>query len=139
MNIDMNTIVYLHCHQQGDLGATIVLVAQDGVQHAPIRFPKGSHLLQFLTCLENGLAPNGQLDPPLWYDYGKGKIFPKLQRKSGKRYKCNVANTASDEMMNSDIGRANLSIDIADEDQEDFVFRIINSKSNGNYLKRLKI
>ena len=85
MCVDINTIVYLHCQQQSDDGATIVLVAPDGVQHPPIKFPKGSHLLQFLTCLENGLAPNGRLDPPLWNEIGKGKIFPKLQRRSTTR------------------------------------------------------
>ncbi|CAF0919976.1 unnamed protein product [Brachionus calyciflorus] len=123
LNIDMNTIVYLHCHQQASLGATIVLVAQDGVQHPSIIFPKGSHLLQFLTCLESGLAPNGQLDPALWNDNGKGKVFPKLPRKTMKKYQsdCEVSieSESLGENENSD-----------SENQEDFVFRIINSKSN---------
>ena len=56
-----------------DSGGTIVLVGQDGVQHPPIHFPKGGHLLAFLSCLENGLLPHGQLDPPLWSQRGKGK------------------------------------------------------------------
>lgn len=56
-----------------DNGGTIVLVAQDGVQQPPIHFPQGGHLLAFLTCLENGLLPHGQLDPPLWPQRGKGK------------------------------------------------------------------
>lgn len=55
-----------------DSGGTIVLVAQDGVQQPPIHFPQGGHLLAFLTCLENGLLPHGQLDPPLWPQRGKG-------------------------------------------------------------------
>ena len=55
-----------------DRGGTIVLVGQDGVQRPPIHFPKGGHLLAFLTCLENGLLPHGQLDPPLWTQRGKG-------------------------------------------------------------------
>ena len=44
---------------------TVVLVSQDGIQRPPFRFPKGGHLLQFLSCLENGLLPHGQLDPHL--------------------------------------------------------------------------
>lgn len=58
-----------------DNGGTIVLVAQDGVQQPPIHFPQGGHLLAFLTCLENGLLPHGQLDPPLWPQRGKGSYF----------------------------------------------------------------
>ena len=51
----------------------MVLVGQDGVQRPPIHFPSGGHILAFLTCLETGLLPNGQLDPPLWAQKGKGK------------------------------------------------------------------
>ena len=71
MNVNVEEIVYLHCHQQNNCG-TIVLVEQDGVQRPPIIFPKGGHLLAFLSCLENGLMPYGQLDPPLWSQKGKG-------------------------------------------------------------------
>ena len=55
-----------------DCRGTIVLVGQDGVQRPPIHFPKGGHLLAFLSCLETGLLPHGQLDPPLWSQRGKG-------------------------------------------------------------------
>ncbi|XP_062384594.1 small G protein signaling modulator 1 [Sardina pilchardus] len=82
MTIRLEEIVYLHCHQQVDSGGTVVLVSQDGIQRPPLRFPRGGHLLQFLTCLENGLLPHGQLDPPLWSQRGKGKVFPKLRRRS---------------------------------------------------------
>jgi hypothetical protein len=123
MYIDLNTIVYLHCHQHGISGASIVLVGQDGVQHAPIKFPKGSHLLQFLTCLENGLMPNGQLDPPLWNENGKGKIFPKLQRKSTYDPKKSQANAAAASLEQDENQEP-------EDPQEDFVFRIVNSKSN---------
>ena len=44
-------------------------------------FSVGGHLLAFLTCLENGLAPKLQLDPPLWNQNGKGKVFPKLKKR----------------------------------------------------------
>ena len=54
-----------------DSGGTVVLVSQDGIQRPPFRFPKGGHLLQLLSCLENGLLPHGQLDPPLWSQRGK--------------------------------------------------------------------
>ncbi|XP_033627940.1 small G protein signaling modulator 1-like isoform X1 [Asterias rubens] len=82
VTVNLEDIVYLHCHQQPDSGGTLVLVGQDGVQYPPIHFPKGGHLLAFLTCLENGLLPRGQLDPPLWSQRGKGKVLPKLRRKT---------------------------------------------------------
>ncbi|XP_051972884.1 small G protein signaling modulator 1-like [Xyrauchen texanus] len=82
MTIRLDEIVYLHCHQQVDSGGTVVLVSQDGIQRPPFRFPKGGHILQFLTCLETGLLPHGQLDPPLWSQRGKGKVFPKLRKRS---------------------------------------------------------
>lgn len=64
--------IYVFVFIGNDNGGTIVLVAQDGVQQPPIHFPQGGHLLAFLTCLENGLLPHGQLDPPLWPQRGKG-------------------------------------------------------------------
>ncbi|XP_037548193.1 small G protein signaling modulator 1 [Nematolebias whitei] len=82
MTIRLEEIVYLHCHQQVNCGGTVVLVSQDGIQRPPLHFPKGGHLLQFLTCLETGLLPHGQLDPPLWNQRGKGKVFPKLRKRS---------------------------------------------------------
>ncbi|XP_076007054.1 small G protein signaling modulator 1 isoform X2 [Genypterus blacodes] len=81
MTIRLEEIVYLHCHQQVDSGGTVVLVSQDGIQRPPLRFPRGGHLLQFISCLENGLLPHGQLDPPLWSQRGKGKVFPKLRKR----------------------------------------------------------
>lgn len=55
-----------------DQGGSMVLVGQDGVQRPAIHFPAGGHLLAFLTCLETGLNPHGRLDPPLWFEEGKG-------------------------------------------------------------------
>jgi len=86
----MFSIVYLHCHQHGRNeiyifhfknfcfyvqvdGDRIVFVGRDGVQYPPFHIKdKGGHLLAFLTCLESGLGPNGQLDPPLGYEIGQG-------------------------------------------------------------------
>ncbi|GAB6030127.1 hypothetical protein CHUAL_005806 [Chamberlinius hualienensis] len=124
LNVNIDEIVYVHCHQQADCGGTIVLVGQDGVQHPPIHFPKGGHLLAFLSCLENGLLPHGQLDPPLWSQRGRvvdykqmwhqsiGKVFPKLRRK-GKGSPA-IAKDESSSMENED-------------ETADFVFRIITS------------
>nr|XP_020138537.1 small G protein signaling modulator 1 isoform X1 [Microcebus murinus] len=107
MTIRLEEIVYLHCHQQVDSGGTVVLVSQDGIQRPPLRFPKGGHLLQFLSCLENGLLPHGQLDPPLWSQRGKGKVFPKLRKRSPQ---------GSSESTSSDK---------EDDEATDYVFRII--------------
>lgn len=78
LNINVDEIVYVHCHQNRgcDTGGTIILVGQDGVQRPPINFPEGGHLQAFLSCLETGLLPHGQLDPPLWSNRGIGRLFP---------------------------------------------------------------
>uniref|UniRef100_A0A7N8XCA3 Small G protein signaling modulator 1b n=1 Tax=Mastacembelus armatus TaxID=205130 RepID=A0A7N8XCA3_9TELE len=106
MTIRLEEIVYLHCHQQVNSGGTVVLVSQDGIQRPPLHFPKGGHLLQFLTCLETGLLPHGQLDPPLWNQRGKGKVFPKLRRRSPH-------------------GSCDSVSDKEDDEATDYVFRII--------------
>uniref|UniRef100_A0A669PN47 Small G protein signaling modulator 1 n=1 Tax=Phasianus colchicus TaxID=9054 RepID=A0A669PN47_PHACC len=105
MTIRLEEIVYLHCHQQ-DSGGTVVLVSQDGIQRPPLRFPRGGHLLQFLSCLENGLLPHGQLDPPLWSQRGKGKVFPRLRKRSPQ-------------------GSSESASDKEDDEATDYVFRII--------------
>lgn len=57
-----------------DDGDRIVFIGRDGVQYPPFHIKdKGGHLLAFLTCLESGLAPLGQLDPPLWYEQSQGE------------------------------------------------------------------
>ncbi|MBV96125.1 Small G protein signaling modulator 2, partial [Eschrichtius robustus] len=68
--VPFSQIVCIHCHQQKN-GGTLVLVSQDGIQRPPLHFPQGGHLLSFLSCLENGLLPRGQLEPPLWTQQGK--------------------------------------------------------------------
>uniref|UniRef100_A0A8C8Z5K2 Small G protein signaling modulator 2 n=1 Tax=Prolemur simus TaxID=1328070 RepID=A0A8C8Z5K2_PROSS len=74
-----------HPFQPPENGGTLVLVSQDGIQRPPLHFPQGGHLLSFLSCLENGLLPRGQLEPPLWTQQGKGKVFPKLRKRSSLR------------------------------------------------------
>ncbi|CAF4602095.1 unnamed protein product, partial [Rotaria magnacalcarata] len=74
ISLHMSSIVYLHCHLYVD-GDRIVFVGRDGVQYPPFHIKdKGGHLLAFLTCLESGLASDGQLDPPLAYEKGQGKF-----------------------------------------------------------------
>uniref|UniRef100_A0A8C0I603 Small G protein signaling modulator 2 n=1 Tax=Balaenoptera musculus TaxID=9771 RepID=A0A8C0I603_BALMU len=82
--VPFSQIVCIHCHQQKN-GGTLVLVSQDGIQRPPLHFPQGGHLLSFLSCLENGLLPRGQLEPPLWTQQGKGKVFPRLRKRSSMR------------------------------------------------------
>uniref|UniRef100_A0A2K6CRG2 Small G protein signaling modulator 2 n=1 Tax=Macaca nemestrina TaxID=9545 RepID=A0A2K6CRG2_MACNE len=102
--VPFSQVVCIHCHQQKS-GGTLVLVSQDGIQRPPLHFPQGGHLLSFLSCLENGLLPRGQLEPPLWTQQGKGKVFPKLRKRSSIR---------SVDMEEMGAGRAT-----------DYVFRII--------------
>ncbi|KAK5878991.1 hypothetical protein CesoFtcFv8_024343 [Champsocephalus esox] len=106
MTIRLDEIVYLHCHQEVNSGGTVVLVSQDGIQRPPLHFPKGGHILQFLTCLETGLLPHGQLDPPLWNQRGKGKVFPKLRNRSPH-------------------GSCDSVSDKEDDESTDYVFRIL--------------
>lgn len=57
MNINIDDIVYVHCHQNRsseETSGTIILVGHDGVQRPPIHFPEGGHMAQFLGCLETG-------------------------------------------------------------------------------------
>ncbi|CAG5128630.1 unnamed protein product, partial [Candidula unifasciata] len=112
MTIYVDEIVYIHCHQQTDCQGTVVLVGQDGVQRPPIHFPKGGHLLSFLSCLENGLQPTGQLDPPLWSQKGKGRVFPKLRRKGSRLSSSSSTSSGSTTSMD-------------EEEAADYVFRII--------------
>uniref|UniRef100_A0A8B9K920 Small G protein signaling modulator 1a n=1 Tax=Astyanax mexicanus TaxID=7994 RepID=A0A8B9K920_ASTMX len=114
MTIRLEEIVYLHCHQQVDSGGTVVLVSQDGIQRPPLRFPRGGHLLQFLSCLENGLLPRGQLDPPLWSQRGKGKVFPKLRKRGPQGSTDSVSDKEEDEAT-------------------DYVFRIVFPNSQSEF------
>ncbi|XP_059193476.1 small G protein signaling modulator 1 isoform X2 [Centropristis striata] len=117
MTIPLGEIVYLHCHQQVDSGGTVVLVSQDGIQRPPLRFPRGGHLLQFLSCLENGLLPRGQLDPPLWSQRGKGKVFPKLRKR-----------------VPQGSGSSDSVSDKEEDEATDYVFRILFPNSQSEFV-----
>ncbi|CAF0888852.1 unnamed protein product [Adineta steineri] len=124
ISINMSSIVYLHCHQHDD-GDRIVFIGRDGVQYPPFHIKnKGGHLLAFLTCLENGLGPNGQLDPPLGYEKGQGKILPKLHRRTDRSSTSTMSFNTSDDDSN-----AQMNLDITDEEASsptaDYVFRIV--------------
>ena len=54
-------------------GETLTLVATDGTQHPPFRFPPGQHLALFLQCLEASLAPALLIQPPVGSD---AELFP---------------------------------------------------------------
>lgn len=58
----------------------MVLISQDGVQLPPLSFPSGGSLLSFLTCLEQGLSPEGRLDPPLLHKNSSLITWPKLKK-----------------------------------------------------------
>ncbi|XP_019615609.1 PREDICTED: small G protein signaling modulator 2-like isoform X2 [Branchiostoma belcheri] len=120
VNINLDEVVYLHCHQQPDSGGTIVLVGQDGVQRPPIHFPKGGHLLAFLSCLENGLLPHGQLDPPLWSQRGKGKVFPRLRKRG-------AASTRQVTIHKADSKEGEGGESTTEEEATDYVFRILTA------------
>ncbi|XP_068945739.1 small G protein signaling modulator 2 isoform X4 [Petaurus breviceps papuanus] len=107
LTVPFSQIVCIHCHQQQN-GGTLVLVSQDGIQRPPLHFPQGGHLLSFLSCLENGLLPRGQLEPPLWSQQGKGKVFPRLRKRNSTMRSVDLEETVMDE------GRAT-----------DYVFRIV--------------
>ncbi|XP_017872241.1 PREDICTED: small G protein signaling modulator 2 isoform X1 [Drosophila arizonae] len=117
LNINVDEIVYVHCHQNrgGDTGGTIILVGQDGVQRPPIHFPEGGHLQAFLSCLETGLLPHGQLDPPLWSQRGIGKLFP--WPKSVRRH---ILPSVMESSM--------------DETPIDYVFRVVSKSQHEEFL-----
>ena len=60
--------------EEGSVGGeTLTLVATDGTQHPPFRFPPGQHLALFLQCLEASLAPALLIQPPVGSD---PELFP---------------------------------------------------------------
>ncbi|KAK9892337.1 hypothetical protein WA026_019791 [Henosepilachna vigintioctopunctata] len=108
LHVKLDEIVYVHCHQDQDAGGIIILVGQDGVQRPPIHFPKGDHMLAFLSCIETGLLPRGRLDPPLW-----------TQRSGAQRKRRRPLTTLSEH----------------EESNRDYVFRIIDNSLDKEILK----
>ncbi|XP_072934410.1 small G protein signaling modulator 2-like [Epargyreus clarus] len=105
-------VVYVHVHRSQASDA-LILVGQDGVQRPPIHFPKGGHLLSFLSNLETGLLPHGQLDPPLWSQRGTGKVFGRGKtRRRPMPSLCESGETEEPEW---------------EEVAGDYVFRIVNN------------
>lgn len=119
MNINVEDIVYVHCHQASgqDTGGTIILVGHDGVQRSPIIFPEGGHMAAFLGCLETGLLPHGQLDPPIWSHKGIGKIFPWASKNKRKPLP--------------------LVMESEEDVPIDYVFRIVNKSNNEEFREFL--
>ncbi|CAF3367028.1 unnamed protein product [Rotaria sp. Silwood1] len=137
ISINISSIVYLHCHHYVD-GDRIVFVGRDGVQYPPFHIKdKGGHLLAFLTCLESGLSPNGQLDPPLAYEKGQGKVLPKLHHRTERPQPAISLSTSDDD------ANVQTNADITDEETSsptgDYVFRIMfltdqeSISNNGHY------
>ncbi|KAJ8909653.1 hypothetical protein NQ315_002918, partial [Exocentrus adspersus] len=110
LQVRLDEIVYVHCHQDSEAGGTVILVGQDGVQRPPIHFPKGGHMLAFLSCIETGLLPRGRLDPPLW------------SQRSGKN--CTRRR------------RPLPALSETEETTKDYVFRIIDNSDHKEILKR---
>jgi hypothetical protein len=79
--VSLNTIYNF----TGEAERVMVLIAQDGVQRPPIRFPTTGSLMRFLECLETGLVPYGRLDPPLANENGDGTFFDKHEGKIVKQ------------------------------------------------------
>ncbi|CAH1163281.1 unnamed protein product [Phaedon cochleariae] len=109
LQVRLDEIVYVHCHQDSETGGTVILVGQDGVQRPPIHFPKGGHMLAFLSCIETGLLPRGRLDPPLW------------SQRTGKNY--------------SKRRRPLPVLSETEETSKDYVFRIIDNSNHKDILK----
>ncbi|KAK4877826.1 hypothetical protein RN001_010332 [Aquatica leii] len=104
IQVRLDEVVYVHCHQDIETGGTVILVGQDGVQRPPIHFPKGGHMLAFLNCLETGLLPHGRLDPPLW-----------------SQQSCTARNSKR---------KRPLPSLVEENEPKDFVFRIVDSSNH---------
>ena len=62
VTVQLDSILYMHCHQDHLGSGTLVMVGVDGIQYPPLNFPPGDNLLTFLGCLENSLLPDGMCD-----------------------------------------------------------------------------
>lgn len=79
--IELETISYLHCHQEQNLNVTLIFVAQDGSQYPPIIFTDTPSLIQFLISLENGLMPRFKFEPLTWINLLKSAKTPLILKK----------------------------------------------------------
>ncbi|KAK0416535.1 hypothetical protein QR680_012547 [Steinernema hermaphroditum] len=116
INLPVADIIYIHLHQSApaeDAVVSVVFVDTDGVQHPPLHFPPGQHAQTFLSCLESGLQPFSVLDPPLWFHREKGKVFPRLKRRTS------IQSTSSASSFDGDSSSSGAEI-------HDYVFRIIS-------------
>lgn len=119
LTVNLHDVVYIHCHQHGVYGV-VILIGQDGVQRPPIRFPTTGSLLSFLNCLENGLHPHGELDPPLFNPRSKGLGLPRLKKTS-----------AGDNLLLNALSKG-------ENTNQDFVFRLVSgTKSEDLVTKEL--
>jgi len=82
VTVNLNSILYMHCHQDQGGSGTLVMVGVDGIQYPPMNFPPGDNLVTFLGCLEAALLPHGVLSPPLSSAQGSlGAPDPAVKRR----------------------------------------------------------
>ncbi|CAF0784907.1 unnamed protein product [Brachionus calyciflorus] len=79
--IQLDTISYLHCHQQNTNVLQIIFVAQDGAQYPPIQFTDAPSLIHFLQSLQNGLKPIYKLCPNDWENVINSNKMPIIIKK----------------------------------------------------------
>ena len=98
----------------GESGGSFVLISHDGVQLPPLSFPSSGSLLSFISCLEQGLLPEGRLDPPLMNTSSNLINWPKFKK-----------TLLPDKLMN------HLDLDKKSEKVEhDYVFRILSGTTS---------
>ncbi|CAH8493812.1 unnamed protein product [Schistosoma turkestanicum] len=62
--VSMNKMEYVHLHQDKSSEYCIILIGSDGIPNPPIRLFGGFNAVyNFLLCLDQGLQPNGCLNP----------------------------------------------------------------------------
>lgn len=54
------------CNVRLEFESIVIFVAHDGVQYPSFVFTLGTHLVQFLNCLENAILPTYHLEPTDW-------------------------------------------------------------------------
>ncbi|RNA19558.1 small G signaling modulator 1 isoform X2 [Brachionus plicatilis] len=64
--IELDTISFLHCHQENSKSFKVIFVSQNGAQHPPIQFTDSPSLAHFLKSVENALKTKYKFDPNDW-------------------------------------------------------------------------